>query len=143
MREVEFFRCSVQQFCNYLITFLQIKTSLSVASITSTIINDTYLKADTGASKNFIREQDQHFLQNIKQLRNGLSAKLPNNQCITPTSTGNLSLNPTLSTTAQSALVYPALKNLSLLSIGQLCDDDCLAVFHTKNYGLLKTNKLF
>ena len=46
---------------------------------------------------------------------------------IKPTATGNLPLP--LPSSATKATVYPALKSASLLSIGQLCDVGCSAVF--------------
>ena len=45
---------------------------------------------------------------------------------------------PSLSTNAQTALIYPDLNNESLLSIGQFCVDDCLALFTKKNVYIIK-----
>ena len=53
--------------------------------------------------------------------------RLPDQTKIKPTSTGNLPLP--LPAAATKATVYPALKSASLLSIGQLCDAGCSALF--------------
>ena len=45
---------------------------------------------------------------------------------------------PSLSTNAQTALIYPDLNNESLLSIGQFCDDNCWALFTKKNVYIIK-----
>lgn len=45
---------------------------------------------------------------------------------------GILPLHGLLSNTAKKANVLDGLNNASLLSIGQLCDDDCIAVFNKR-----------
>ena len=133
--------CSVVQFCNYLKTTLSQHLHSSVASISNASFNSflpylnfigASLKADSGASKNFVREKDAPALLNVKPLRNGPVAKLPNNETIQPNAKGELPFSTYLSPTAKESIIYPALKNASLLSIGQLCDDDCIALFHKK-----------
>lgn len=117
-------------------------TSFSVASIIHKCISNLILKADTGASKTFIREQDISALQRVKTIFNGPKARLPNNTVISPIAVGELPFSNALSRHAKESLVYPELKNASLLSIGQLCDDDCLALFHKKILWILKNNEV-
>ena len=136
-------RCSVVAFCNYLKYIFLNNTSLSVASITNFTASNTSLKADTGASKNFIRLLDAIALKNVRAILNGPKAKLPNNTYISSTSIGELPFTAALSQSAKESLIFPELKNASLLSIGQLCDDDCLALFHKKFLWILKMIKLF
>ena len=119
----------VKHFCNYLITKLFHTPLFSVASIIANTLLTTVMKADTGASKHFVREDDIKFLKQVSLLKDGPRAKLPNNKIITSSKQGNLSLSPALSAIAQHAIIYPELRNASLLSVGQLCDDNCLAVF--------------
>ena len=123
------------QLCNYLKHNFASKPRLSVASTLHTAFSSScflnyFLKADSGASKHFIRMLDASQLQRVQQLLNGPSAKLPNNTVIKTTSKGYLPYPSCLSSTAKEALIYPDLKNAFLLSIGQLCDDNCLALFH-------------
>ena len=47
-----------------------------------------------------------------------------------------------MSSKAKNALVYPKISNESLLSIGQLCDDGCVAVFTNESVLISKDNKL-
>ena len=54
---------------------------------------------------------------------------LPNLSTIQATKKGNINLHPSLSPEATTAHVFEDLTNTSLLSIGQLCDDDCTAIF--------------
>jgi hypothetical protein len=53
-----------------------------------------------------------------------------------------LSLSPKLSSTAQSAFVLDNLKTGTLISLAQLCDDDCIAIFTRYDVKLLKNNKV-
>ena len=49
---------------------------------------------------------------------------------------------PTLSSAAKVGHVIPNLSSASLLSIGQLCDDDCLALFNKEKVFIFQQNKL-
>ena len=139
-------RCRIGQLCNYLKTILSQPTQTFVASIISNTSNPSnthsFLKADSGASKHFIRQEDESECTNIETIVNGPAAKLPNNQYIFPSNSTQLPFSELLSEHAKSALIYPALKNASLLSIGQLCDDDCLAIFHKYFLWILKDQQI-
>ena len=101
----------------------------SVASIS----NKTTMIGDSGASKHCIKDADAHILQTTKIIENGPEAILPDLSRIQSTKEGNLPLK-SLSSTATQSLVYPKLHNSSPLSIGQLCDNDCLALFDKKTF---------
>ena len=134
------------QLCNYLKNNFASKPSLSVASNFHTpflsFCLNTLLKADSGASKHFVRACDASQLEKVRNILNGPSAKLPNNTIIQPSSKGYLPYPSPLSDQAKEALIYPDLKNASLLSIRQLCDDNCLALFHKKFLWIIKDNKV-
>ena len=84
---------------------------MSVASVISRSVSPYYyLKADSGASKHFIRQVDSVNLTEVKKLTNGPLAKLPDNTYIRTNSTSLLPFLPTLSKKAQQALIYPGLK---------------------------------
>ena len=91
--------------------------------------NLEYMKADSGATKTYLKKKHQKYLENLMKLSNGPLAVLPNNKTIQAISKGDLPLHPLLN---HSALVFPALESESLLSIGQVCDDGCIAVFDKK-----------
>ena len=67
---------------------------------------------------------------------------LPNGQTIKITKKGLLPIDNNLSKTAKMAYILPQLQNTSLLSIGQLCDDNCLAIFDKRNMYIIKNNKI-
>jgi hypothetical protein len=54
---------------------------------------------------------------------------LPNLSTIQANAAGQLNLGPSLTKEAKTAHVFEGLTNASLLSVGQLCDDDCTAIF--------------
>ena len=99
------------------------------------------LKPDTGASAHFLKPEHTSCLINVEPIINGPTALLPNNTSISPTARGILPF-PNLNKTATKALIYPDLMNESLLSIGQLCDDDCCAIFDKKKMYVIKENKV-
>ena len=96
-------------------------------------------KADTGASRHYVRDNDKKVLDNITN-NNKAFVTLPNKQIIQSSSQGVLPIQT--NTSAKTALILPQLMNNSLLSIGQLCDDDCVAVFNKHAMHLYKNAKL-
>jgi hypothetical protein len=55
---------------------------------------------------------------------------------------GQLPLSKKLSPTAQSAFVLDDLKTGTLISLAQLCDDDCIAIFNIYDVKILKNNEV-
>ena len=51
-------------------------------------------------------------------------------------------IHQSISTSAKSAYIVPGLENASLLSIGKLCDDNCMALFTKENLFVIKNDKL-
>ena len=49
---------------------------------------------------------------------------------------------PELSKKAQTTAIFPALTNSSLISIGQLYDDECTVVMNKANIKIIKDNKI-
>ena len=94
---------------------------------TNTIANGAI--ADSGASQHYLMKTDEKYCTNVKRTTNGPRVQMPNNEHIRGTHSMNLQLHPSLSRTAQKAHSFDHLKSGSLLSIGQLCDDDCVAIF--------------
>ena len=111
--------------------------------------NPIILKADTGASSHYIRTKDTHILTKVIPTTNAVSVHLPNNATLNSTKEGQLPITQ-LDKNARKVHILPALTNASLLSIGQLCDNQCLAIFtkyhmYIIKYGhtLLKGNRNF
>ena len=82
-------------------------------------------KADSGASKHYFRPQDATILHAYRPIQHGKPVHLPDGCTIHSTHQGLLPLLPTLSPTAKTVSVLPSLHSASLVSLGQLCDDDC------------------
>jgi hypothetical protein len=66
---------------------------------------------------------------------------LPDSNHVQATQSGLLPLHHSLSTTAKTAHVLDGMTNLSLISIGQLCDDNCVAILDKQRLQVFKNNK--
>ena len=117
--------------CNYLSVY--VNPTLQVQTVAPLIkkVDATWhcMKADTGASKHFITPYDKKYTVNPTKIKNGPIAALPNFQKILPSHQTSLPFE-TLSPQAKEGLIYPDINNSSVLLIGQLCDDNCIALFH-------------
>ena len=118
----------MQKVNNTRISITSIPTSLS-SPYQHPIPHPALLKADTGASATSVKLEHAKYLSNLNKTNQGPRVHLPNNTILRPSHTGTLSLNdsPKIHT-----YVLPEMKNESLLSVGQLCDQGCKAIF-TKN----------
>ena len=94
--------------------------------------------ADSGASRHYLMKSDENHCTDLKRITNGPCVKMPNNQFIRGTHSMQLRLHPSLSSEAQRAHSFDHLKSGSLLSIGQLCDDDCVAIFTKYDLRVMK-----
>ena len=99
------------------------------------------LTADSGASGHYVKETDKAIVSTIQPSLSPSIVNVPTGDTITSTEEGSLPI-PQLSKTATKARIFPALKNLSLLSIGQLCDEDCLALFSKYHLIITKNNEI-
>ena len=97
------------------------------------------MKADSGASGNYIKNSDKHVLDNL-QSKLGPQVTLPDSTTIQSTQTGHLPI-PGLSAPATTSHVFNDLHSSSLLSVGKMCDDDCLVVFDKEYMRVLKIIK--
>ena len=55
---------------------------------------------------------------------------------------GQLQLSPALTKTAQTAFVLDDLKNNTLISLSQLCDDDCISLFTKYGVKIIKKDQV-
>ena len=97
--------------------------------------NPIVLKADSGASRHYIKPTDQHILQDITECTLA-KVTLPNKTTLQASQQGMLPINTP--SPAKTALILPQLTNSSLLSIGQLCDEECIAVFDKQAVNIYK-----
>ena len=105
--------------------------------------------ADTGATSNFFQltQNQNHYvhtaipLKNVQPTNHGIQVLLPNKQTMQATHTGELDI-PHLPPAATKAHIFPHLASGSLLSIGQLCDSGCTALFTATKLYILYQGKL-
>ena len=102
--------------------------------------NVDVLKADSGATKIYIKDIHKHNLTQYQTLQNGPKATLPDQTTIEAKGQGILQVHESL---LIPALVYPQLASESLLSIGQLCNQGCVAVFRKEVLNIYKNNQKF
>ena len=98
-------------------------------------------KADSGATTHSFSSNHYQYLNNVTPLIDGPSVKLPNGTTMIPKHTGQLNLS-TLSDNAKKVHIHKNLNDTALISIGQLCDDGCVATFDKKSLKILKNNTL-
>ena len=104
---------------------------LPVASHTtskSTIQIDV-AKVDSGASQHYIKNTHSNLLKNITEIQNGPSIQLSNNHKLQVSHQAQIDLHKQLPHSATKALILPELTNESLLSVGQLCENNCTVEF--------------
>ena len=102
--------------CNKIKQILHLQTTLSANP-------PPLCKADSGASKHYIRELDEDLLDNVV-VDDGPAVTLPDKSILKSNKSGFIPV-PQLSQKARQAHIIPGLTNSSLLSMGQLCDDNC------------------
>ena len=87
------------------------------------------LKADTGASGHYLANKDKESLgiTKLRTTKNPKLVQLPTNAIMSSTHDAELNI-PQVSPDAKQPTVFPAITSSSLLSIGQLCDDNCTAI---------------
>ena len=88
--------------------------------------------ADTGATSHYIAKSHAPICQHVQETDDGPAVKAANGQIMTSTHQAILPLPAAITTTAKTGHILNNLQTGSLLSIGKLCDDDCIATF-TKN----------
>ena len=102
-------------------SFDKVNNSFNITNkLTKTSVAQTksiLLKADTGASRHYVRTTDTNILDNIQQNRNSIKVYLSNNDVFKSNMTGLIPVSG-LSKSAKEAQILPSLTNTSLLSIG-------------------------
>ena len=109
---------------------------------TSSVVSPCVIaKGDSAASSHYWRQEDAQCLEKIQNFA-GPSVLLPNRETITANQKGQLPLSSALSTRAQTAMILPQLKSASLISIGQLCDDECDVLLNKQHLIAIKDKKV-
>jgi hypothetical protein len=95
-------------------------------------------KADSGASSHYFRQNDQHALSRLHPTPFGPTVMLSDSTHTRVTQTGKLSLHSSLSAKAKQAHILDGITNSSLISLGQLCDDNCVAILDKTKINIFK-----
>ena len=107
----------------------------NISSSSNTVFN---AKLDSGASRHFFKTEHAKFLTNVQPIKNGPIAHLPNNTTVQASHKATIKLHENISKMASEVLIFPNLQNESLISIGQLCDDDCIIIFTKEKFYVTK-----
>ena len=118
----------------------QVTTCIPLSQYSSSLDNPNLdiLKADTGASSTFLKQEHKKYINHPINIQNGPQVHLPDNTTLTPTLKGSITLNDSLT---MNSFLLPGMKNESLLSVGQLCDQGCIAVFTKNDLQVFHNNK--
>ena len=95
---------------------------------------------DSGATGTFVASSDVVHLRSPVSVSNGPTVLSASGDVMSSTLHGLLPLSSRLSATAQSAFVLDDLRTGTLVSLAQLCDDDCLAIFSKFDVKILKND---
>jgi len=99
------------------------------------------VKVDSGASANF-HELNHHLPRQPTSSTNpSVSVIVPNGQIMTSNTTSNLPI-PKLPPSATISHGFPKLASGSLLSVGQICDHNCTAIFTNKSVKMYNTSDI-
>ena len=107
----------------------------------STFNKSVIAKGDSAASGHYWQQEDVDCLTRLTNSP-GPSVTLPNNTFIQADQQGTLPLSKTLSTNARSVVVLPSLKSSSLISLGQLCDNDCRVLLDKRKLYVIKEKNM-
>lgn len=92
--------------------------------------SSNYAYLDSVASNNFGNEKT--LLVNITKMKNAMPMRLTNGQLMTPAHSGTLQHLPSISQSSKECQISTSQQGPSLVSIGKLCNDGCIAVADSK-----------
>jgi hypothetical protein len=97
---------------------------------------------DTGATGHYLDTAAEKHCTKITPTSNGPSVQVANGETIETTKRVIVPLAaPELSTQAKTGHIFDSLQSGSLISIGQLCDDDCVALFSKYDVKIIKNGQ--
>ena len=97
-------------------------------------------KLDSGASKHYVRLKDIKCLKDLITVTS-LQVGLTNKKFSEINQQGVMTLNTTLTPSAQTGHILNDLKSSTLLSARQLCNDDCTVILKKNKAIVQKNNK--
>jgi hypothetical protein len=101
-----------------------------------------YAILDSGATGTFVTSSDTQHLSDITQIDDGPTILSASGTRMSTKQKGTLKLSAKLSSPAQTAFVLDDLKTGTLISLAQLCDDDCIAIFTKYDIQIVKDDQV-
>lgn len=98
--------------------------------------------ADTAVTKHYIHPQHQKFCTNVRQIQTAPIIKASSGHILLSNKTTQLPLSKDLEKEDSKGYVLSNLKTISLVSIGKLCDYECIETFD-KNQVVITKNNIF
>ena len=98
-------------------------------------------KGDSAASNHYFALRDAEVLDNVHFDDPPTSVLLPDSSSIASVANGHLPLSSSLTPTSTKTTIFPNLQS-SLISLGQLCDDDCTVILDKRKLRALKNNEV-
>ena len=96
------------------------------------------LIVDTGATSHYIIPAHQDKCTNVQQTQSGPLVAAASGDTMRATHKATLPLSPHINTRAQTGHILDSLQTGSLISIGKLWDDNCVAIFTKNNVFITK-----
>jgi hypothetical protein len=97
---------------------------------------------NTGATGHYLDNAATPYCTTVEHTTTGPSVKVKNGHNIETSRRALVPLAKELSTKAKTGHIFDDLKSGSLISIGQLCDDDCIALFTKYDVQIYKDGKV-
>ena len=101
----------------------------------------TLAKVDSGASNHYFKPQDLSYLKNVTPEDSTTQVSLPDSSTLQATHKGYLQFPSPINRQATQTIILPTLHN-NLLSVGQLCDDNCTVTFNKHKINIYKNGEL-
>ena len=112
--------------------------TIGKVSICNNTLTSKQAIADTGCTYHYLTiDALQHCTEAIEN--DGVSISLPNGNTMTSALSAELPYN-TFSSTARQATLFPTITE-NLISVGQLCDDNCMAMFSPTKMKIFKIDQ--
>ena len=97
---------------------------------------------DTAATDQYLHPSDFSHCSHVAHTTSGPTIQLANGHTIKPAFSATLKISSKLSSRSQSSHVFNEVTTSSLISMGQLYDDDCVAIFNKYDVKILKHNQV-
>lgn len=114
---------------------------LNLFETTEAEYHNTATILDSAATHHFTPISTLNMSQSHK-IHMGPTVRVATGQTTIPKYAALLPLHPSLSKEAQHTYVLDNLPAGTLISLGQLCDDDCIALFTKYNVKIIKNNQI-